>query len=152
MYDGWLIAMETIQESVIQNGGFAWQFFNEQQTPNQTECLSFYRAACAPTSEFQTDAIMYQYALGADGAFLNFTQDLSSFLLTRGPYAWLGYAWLSCSYNWQFPDALYVDYGVPLGVCAETVPGQSGVFTRQWTNATVSIDCNSFDFDLRLHS
>ena len=72
-------------------------------------------------------------------------QDLANFLLVRGPFAWLGHAWLGCSHVYQFPDALNVDYGEPVGgaLCAETKPG-SGVFTREWTKASVSMDCNTW--------
>ena len=29
-----------------------------------------------------------------------FEADLANFLLTRGPYAWLGHGWLGCSHEW----------------------------------------------------
>ncbi len=34
------------------------------------------------------------------------------------------------------------EFGAPLGTCAETAPG-SGVFSREWTGATVQFDCNA---------
>jgi hypothetical protein len=55
-----------------------------------------------------------------------------------------------------FPQALGVDYGVPLGRCEEkqkadegsdgaSRPGgnQTAIFTREWSKATVSLDCLS---------
>ena len=44
------------------------------------------------------------------------------------------------------PDALDEDYGEPLpgSHCAETSTG-SKVWRREWTKATVELDCNSFE-------
>ena len=62
----------------------------------------------------------------------------------------------STSYGWQgcqssgrsslppWPAEFGVDYGAPLGRCKETVPGSSGVFTREFKHASVRFDCKSF--------
>jgi hypothetical protein len=45
------------------------------------------------------------------------------------------------------PAALEIDYGHPVGDCAEVTDGQGApteVFARQYSNADVSIDCASF--------
>lgn len=39
------------------------------------------------------------------------------------------------------PEQINWDYGEPTELCKETSPG---VFTRDWTKATVSLDCNSW--------
>ena len=73
--------------------------------------------------------------------------DTAEFLLTRGPYALLGYSWCGCTNGQQMrPRAKEWDddYGEPLGVCKETSPG-SGVFEREWTGATVQWNCNAGD-------
>lgn len=42
------------------------------------------------------------------------------------------------------PPEMDVDYGVPQDeYCKETAAG-SGVFTREWTKASVQIDCKSW--------
>ena len=41
------------------------------------------------------------------------------------------------------PFFMIRDYGEPTGLCAETAHG-SLVFTRDWTRATVEMDCNSW--------
>ena len=74
-----------------------------------------------------------------------FTDYTAEFLLTRGPYAMLGYSWCGCTNGQQMrPRAAEwdVDYGEPLGgaACEETGEG-SGVFEREWTAATVQWDC-----------
>ena len=50
--------------------------------------------------------------------------------------------------RYVFPDALNVDYGEPVGqgvagLCHETAPN-SGVFARDYTKATVQMDCNTW--------
>ena len=45
--------------------------------------------------------------------------------------------------NITFPDALAGDYGTPVGICEETAAG-SGIFRREWTKATVELDCNTW--------
>ena len=87
------------------------------------------------------------------------------FLASRGNYSWLGYGWMGCGCGWSHndakpqpepcdfyarPPALDLDYGVPLGLCAETGQG-SGVFTREWTKSTVSVDCNTGSADIKFH-
>jgi hypothetical protein len=70
-------------------------------------------------------------------------EDLANFLLTRGPYAFLGHGWLGCSHEYVFPPELNLDYGEPTGLCSETTAG-SGVFVREWTKATVKMDCSTY--------
>ena len=41
----------------------------------------------------------------------------------------------------QVPDELNFDYGEPTGLCTETSPG---VFSRDWTKATVKMDCSTW--------
>lgn len=51
--------------------------------------------------------------------------------------------WVGCSVPYDFPDALRTqDLGQPLGRCAESAPG-SGLFSRQWSKGTSSVDCNT---------
>jgi hypothetical protein len=70
------------------------------------------------------------------------TQATAQFLLTRGPFAWIGFFdWQSLA-NWPRPVEWDTDYGVPDGPCAETGPG-TGVFTRSWGKAMVSWDCHT---------
>ena len=41
------------------------------------------------------------------------------------------------------PEQINWDYGEPKALCTETAPN-SGVFTREWTKATVQMDCNTW--------
>ena len=76
--------------------------------------------------------------------------DLAAFLLVRGPYAWIGHGWFGCA-TWdepvggpgqvyERPAALDDDYGAPTQLCRQSSPG---VFSRRFTRANVSYDCNT---------
>ena len=43
-----------------------------------------------------------------------------------------------------------MDYGKPMGLCGETATG-SGVFRREWTKATIEMDCNTWTPTIRPH-
>ena len=97
----------------------------------------------------------------------------ASFLLARGDYAWLGTGYIGCGISgrsppfcgdWnnrsqpqpQCPDIEYlrpagldVDYGVPSGLCKEE-PREAGVFTRQFSRASVTLDCNTWVANITL--
>ena len=60
-----------------------------------------------------------------------------------------GHGWSGCSRVYEWTGALDGDYGAPLGLCSETAPG-SGVFTRQWSKATVTLDCNTWNGTIAL--
>jgi hypothetical protein len=77
-------------------------------------------------------------------------QILTENLLRR----WIGTGWVGCTpsngpegsgenQTYVRPLELDVDYGVPLDgdLCKETAPG---VFGREFTKASVELDCNSF--------
>lgn len=71
-------------------------------------------------------------------------EDTVNFLLIRGEYAWLGNGWTGCSHGYEYPSALFdQDYGVPLGRAQESPPS-SGIFVREWSKATVSMDCATY--------
>ena len=69
--------------------------------------------------------------------------DIAAFQLIRGPFAWIGSGWQGCSLSYERPALLDRDFGVPAGLCAETAPG-SGVFARDFSTVTVSLDCASW--------
>ena len=74
--------------------------------------------------------------------------------------AWLGYGWMGCGCGWEHngkmpcdfyerPDALNLDYGTPTELCHETAP-QSGIFTREWTKSTVTVDCGGYTSTIKM--
>ena len=152
--------MAALRVRLLAAGKFAWQYLwtgGAADAKGDTcpgplvrpaTCAADLRALCnASSPQYQQRAMMYAFSPGKcamdPSALPEFEQDLAGFLLTRGPFAWLGHGWLSCSRTYAFPPALSADYGAPTGLCAETAPG-SGVFTRDYTKASVAMDCRNF--------
>ncbi len=50
---------------------------------------------------------------------------------------------LSSPAAYTVPEQFNWDFGEPTELCKETSSG-SGVFTRDWTKATVQLDCNTW--------
>ena len=77
---------------------------------------------------------------------------LAAFLLTRGPWAWFGYGWTGCAdakHPFTRPKELDADYGAPEGFCSETHEN-SGIFTRKWSKAAVTLNCNTFEAEIKM--
>ena len=53
--------------------------------------------------------------------------------------------------TYEFPELLERDYGEPVNgeQCSETGPN-SGVFTREWTRASIQMDCNTWTATLKM--
>ena len=51
--------------------------------------------------------------------------------------------------DYAYPSALHEDYGRPLTRDCQEV-GTSEVFTRQWTNATVYVDCKNLSAKIEM--
>jgi hypothetical protein len=41
------------------------------------------------------------------------------------------------------------DYGEPTEICKETAE-RSGVFTREWTKASIQMDCNTYAPEIKM--
>lgn len=150
----YLANMAALREATLAAGKFAWQMLwtggaadsigETVASPivQRQSCAATLRRLCEATSPAQTRAMMYQLH-GSPASLTDFRQDLANFLLIRGRYAWLGHSWKGCSQTYDFPQALNRDYGEPEGLCHETAPG-SGVFRREWSKASVEMDCNTW--------
>merc|ERR1712060_349502 len=79
---------------------------------------------------------MQMYGIPGTGvSTVNFTDYTAEFLLTRGPYAMLGYSWVGCTDGQQFRARAKewdMDFGEPVdgAACAET-GADSGIFERK---------------------
>lgn len=148
-------SMQQLIKTIIPMGGFFWQLMDGggaqlntglNKTTDPATCTSYLRSVCVVNSTFTKRFYMYNIPSGGFGASPQcFTDYTAEFLLTRGPYALLGYSWFGCTDNdTQNPRAPEwdVDYGVPVDAnCSEV--GSTGVFQRAWTNANVVWDCNA---------
>lgn len=167
---GWASNMAAVKAKILSAGGYNWQMFDVNGGTNaaapfrKEDCTSYMRStACLPTSRLQNQSLFYGYTDyqkgGEKGVLPYFHQDLASFLLIRGPYAWLGYSWMGCfndkgdptcaSIKYHFPPELGVDYGEPLSTCSETAPG-SEIFTRKWSKATVTLNCKTWEGNITM--
>ena len=153
--------MAALQAEILRRGMFSWQLLwtggpadskgSTCPTPlvRNTTCATDLRALCAADSPAQNRTMMFTFSpghCGHDGGnnpeeLPFFHQDLANFLLTRGPYAYLGHAWLGCSHQYLRPAELDGDYGEPLELCHETTPG---VFVREFTKSTVQMSCDTW--------
>ena len=154
--------MAALQARTIAEGKFSWQMLWSgpvdqpgnyggtcpEPLVRRETCAADLRALCAAASpQYGDRALMYSFGPGGcqtdPSDLADFDQDLANFLLVRGPYAWLGHGWLGCSRDYSYPDALAADYGEPTELCTEDT-GRPGVFTREWTKATVEMDCGTW--------
>ena len=152
----------TVYHAIQQKGKFAWDLFlnNDPNCINCGDCPQPWvkKATCAAdlraygvnaSSPMQSRALLYGFSPGSchgvnPTKLTEVEEDVANFLLIRGKYAYLGNGWTGCSHFYEFPAKQFnADYGTPLGLATETGVG-SGVFTREWSKATVTMDCNSY--------
>ena len=139
---GWEETMEIVKQVVVEAGAFAWLYFYGTTIPpasaGSEACKAWFAGA---GSQVHDAALAYQWNNATAVPLPYVKQDLAAFLLTRGPYAWIGSGWVGCITDYDYPSELEVDYGIPLEKFSETSPG---VFSRKWTKADVSFDCNTW--------
>ena len=147
--------MAALRDRTLSSGKFAWQLLWTGGAPDnigscgaypqvtQKSCAADLRAFCNATAAPQVRAMMYGLSGSPEGRNPDLMQDLASFLLIRGPFAWLGWGWRGCSVEYYYPPEFHSDYGTPAALCSETAPN-SGVFVRQFDKSTVQMDCNTW--------
>merc|ERR1712070_179078 len=157
--DAYQESMLELKKKVLPMGGFWWQLMAGQwnhghnqfelQLMNATQCKATLRQLCVPKPKTWNKFQLYAIPNGGkDATAQNFTDWTAEFLLTRGPYALLGYSWCGCTSGQQArPRAKEwdEDFGEPLdsgAACQETGAG-TGVFERKWTKANVQWDCSA---------
>jgi hypothetical protein len=156
-------AMDSVYSALRRRGLFAWQMLwngdsgtfssdglrevaltGPSPLVTRPRCAAQLRGYCNASGHARLHAVAMVYAFTDGSKAPHVTQDLASFLLIRGPYAWLGTGWNGCDATYVRPamlDTLVV--GVPLGNCSETAPG-SGVFVREYSRSSVRMDCTTW--------
>ena len=141
LYTAWRKSMDLAQQTIVENNGFEWHLFKfGVKSPAQSDCTTWMKST---GGGLNNTALQYSFAADAPTE-QEFMIDLAIFLLVRGDYAWLGYFWNGCHSNWVYGDwneMLDKDYGKPLGGYTEI---SNGVFERQWSKATIKMDCNQY--------
>jgi len=143
----------TAKAVAVAAGGFEWHLLAGYEAPlkgDAGQCKAFFVEACLPHSTPYDSALAVYFTPDPEkpGRAPRWKEDLATFLLIRGPFAWIGHGFSTCSLGdesvggagelYERPPALDVEYGAPLGLCSEMQPG---VFTRKWSKATVTFDC-----------
>jgi len=159
--------MAVIYAELLKRGMFSWQQqWNGQEDPNAkngcctrplvsegSSCAPTLRKLCAADSPAQSRVLNYAFSPGGcrtdPSKLTEPLQDIANFLLVRGPQAFLGHGWLGCSREYEIPEQLNWDFGEPTELCRETAPN-SGVFSREWTKATVQMDCSTWTPTLKM--
>ena len=130
-------------DKLVGMGGFAWQLADEHwhvvRKTSPDVCAATLREWCVPKPPQWERAHFYR--VSTDQVTANATDFTAEFLLTRGPYAWLGFGWSGCFTEPRSrPELWDLDYGLPQGACQETGKG-TGVFQRNYSRAAVKWDC-----------
>ena len=171
----WNITMGNVQRAILNYSAYTWSLFPGQNNANAwptflnsnaKECMVACRRACQADSIWQHYPILFGFTIANSTVLSQLEQDLSYFLLVRGPYAYAG--WGIWGMTWPFqadpsnhgalpptaddvplPVVFDIDYGTPQEVCYETEVN-SGIFRRRWSKAIVELNCNTFDGTISL--
>jgi hypothetical protein len=137
-------------ETLAAHGKWQWQALqsgntvggNTNNNTGNTGGFAFDAAFCTQwmAQRCNTDWVN-QRAIAVQFDKFNINVSIASFLIVRPAYAWIGYG--AGEFNWPptWNDAFLWDVGLPVGECAQTAPG---VFEREWTFGTATMDCNSY--------
>ena len=141
-------SMAQLYAQLTARGAYTEQQFTSVGAPSsQAGCHSLFDRLCTPASA--PASLLVQ--IDDNAAPLSFV----TYLLGRGDYGYYGRSWRGgCTQRTQpmpppgppiiwHAELFDADYGTPTELCHETAPN-SGVFTRDWTKATISLDCNTW--------
>jgi hypothetical protein len=152
IHSAYMANMASMYDVVAKNGGWSWQQWTAiGGAPPQAQCAAWFRGGDA--HRLNTSAFLMEWTNSSAEVLPFVMQDLATFLLVRGDFAWIGFSWIGCSsnafpghggnYAYPIPDELSMDVGMPLAPYSETGTG-TGVFTRAYTKVTVQMDCNKW--------
>jgi len=102
-------------------------------------CSSWMRSQCAVPANESTQ--VYDFA-GHTGAGMAAQMAVATFLVSRGPYSYLGAPPSVGAGDWNDPIFRLhrLDTGKPKGGCTEAT---ANVFTRVWSGGKATVDCNT---------
>ena len=131
---------ELIQAATLA-GKYNWQAFGAQDGvnggPSPSSCTAWMTAQCDPAMQGRPMMMAMDNDAASD------RQTVAAFLIARPPHAYLGWGWESDDKDWN--DLFWLQVGVPLALCNETAPG---VFERQYSQGTATLDCNTWSAGL----
>jgi hypothetical protein len=134
--------MSLVFDSVIAAGGFAWQALAQTSLPGPTDGVAACDAWFSAAHELGRCAYMHEVFNATQRPLVAVDEDLAAFLIARGPFAWIGYGWIGCTTEYEYPAAWTLDYGVPLtSYFNMTAPS---VYSREYSKATATFDCTAW--------
>lgn len=147
-------SMLELKKKAIPMGGYWWQLMDGNgmhnlASMNATQCKTTLRDLCVPKPRTWNRMQLYNIPHGGKGVTAaGFTDYTAEFLLTRGPYAILGYSWYGCTNGQDAPlvaNEWGQDFGEPIGgaACVETFSETGIIFERKYSKATVQWDCDA---------
>ena len=79
--------------------------------------------------------------------------DVAAFLLIRGPNAYIGHGWIGCVDSSVTAETLYprpsiVEKNIGLPIDTHCITVGDGTYTRKYTKAVASFNCNSMTGDV----
>lgn len=158
-------SMLQLKKKVIPMGGFWWQLMDggncklAGHSVSQAQCASVLKQMCVPNPPSWKRMTLNNIPHGGKGLQeSDLKQYTAEFLLTRGPYAMLGYSWYGCTGSANHgggasPDPPRaqewdMDFGEPSAPCKDS--GDGVHFVREWSKATVTWDCASGKGDIKM--
>lgn len=142
--DGWRETMLAVQDAVIKAGGWSWAWFltGRMAPKGAPNCTAYFRSKT--TRSYAQSALQMSLARNSStNQYVSLREELATFLLVRGDYAWLGAGWGGCDNYPDYIPEFELDYGVPLTESYEEV--EPGIFERDWTKASISFNCTAYE-------
>ena len=163
--------MERLYDNIVEQGGYVWQLFQDgpglpkSKTDSKgkpvtaDKCLNALRTRwCLANGTSAQSGVLYSVHPSEPGRTYNDStfNELATaeFLLTRGNWGFMGTDWNGCSSSVSYYPRMAQwdeDFGSPLDPhCVEVAT--SGVFTREWSKASVSWDCHAANGTIKRHA
>eukprot|EP01114_Cavostelium_apophysatum_P018996 TRINITY_DN5990_c0_g1_i2.p1 TRINITY_DN5990_c0_g1~~TRINITY_DN5990_c0_g1_i2.p1 ORF type:complete len:447 (-),score=72.88 TRINITY_DN5990_c0_g1_i2:49-1389(-) len=151
---GWLENMEIVQNAILKAGGYTWSLILGQDNANampivvtnSTTCLAFLNETCSPDNPYLDSPLLYGVTYEEDSEeYPYLLQQVATFLLSRGPFGYLGMGVWGMTWPQQapFPDLIWKgDYGTPIDPHCYRL--NNNTFARSYSNAFVTVDCDSW--------
>lgn len=150
------VASATLVGTLAEQGKGNWQAMTSvdygigdavSPGPNKTSCMAFMREHCQPGYQDR----MMTMEMPRQDRLSDTNQTVASFIVTRPPVAYLGWGWESGDDKWN--DIFLLQVGEPIpgveGLCQEK---EQGVFTREYTLGTATLNCNTWTADMPFDS
>ena len=131
------VAHSKLDAAMLAAGKFNTNMFSGQWFEAQRNCRMWMSSFCN-SSNFASSAYFQEFSAG-----VNESQQVAAFLILSPAVAFIGWAFESDDRRCEngVCEIFKLQPGVPMGGCVEE---SAGVFTRQWSNGKVELDCDAY--------